>query len=91
MLFRQEMQRIKSLGLRFGDRGNILRSRLGLEASEVASCVLDQNSLGGGIRGGLVVKKRAQDIGLGRVIEPGQISVEIVIAWVSSYPSTGQS
>lgn len=57
MFFRQKVQRVESLSLRFCDRRDILRPGLSEKSSEVASCVLDQNSLRSRLCGWLVVKQ----------------------------------
>jgi hypothetical protein len=55
VLFRQEVQSIERLGLRFRDRGDILRPGLSQESSEVPPRVLNQDPLRGSGSGRLVV------------------------------------
>jgi len=53
----EEMERIQSFGLRFGNRGNIFASRKMQKSSEAATRILDYNSLGGTSMRRYVVEK----------------------------------
>lgn len=69
MLLCQKVQRVEGLGLCLGDGRNILGSWLGLESSEVPSCILNQNTLRSSRSGRLVIEERAESVWLLWVIE----------------------
>lgn len=63
-LFCEKMYGVEGFCLCLCDGGDIRRAWKGLEASEIAPCVLDYNSLGGFVGGFLVVEKWTRDVAL---------------------------
>lgn len=70
----KEMQRIECFGLGFGNRRDVWGAREALEAGKCAARVLDNETLGGRLGGGLVVQKRTRNVRFGFVAEAGCVS-----------------
>jgi hypothetical protein len=91
-LLPQEVQRIKSLGLRFGDRWDLRVSWKLAEAHEITPPILERNSLWFGLSGRVVKQQRTLCVLLlGVLLKPGLVVVSAMNGLMWTYSILIQS